>query len=110
MSFMAFGVLILGYALVYAGLSGWFSLLKLNVKGMTAKVSVLSALGITGTSGLASGGSATAFNPFAVSASASTAALSNIIPQSVAPLAYLGGNGTAAPSPVSGAQALGGGS
>ena len=107
---MAFAVLVFGYALMYAGMTGYLSLLS---GGKIPKVSVLAALGVTGASGLLTSGTG-ALNPFASAAALSTGVTGGtlstaLVPASIAPQAYLSGTGSAAPSPISGAQALGSG-
>jgi hypothetical protein len=114
-----FALLVFGYALAYAGMTGWLSLLS---GGKIPKQSVLTALGVTGPNGLSTSLASYGLkvNPFANAAALgdsgdAIALVKNLgITSQMAPAAYLAGNGQKATAPatqsqVSGNQALGNG-
>lgn len=108
----AFVLLLGGYAIAYAGMTGFLSLLS---GGKIKKVSVFEALGITGPNGLTTSFSSygLGINPFvnaaALNTQPDTVSTGLGITQQMAPAAYLLGNGQRAQTPVTGSQALGNG-
>jgi hypothetical protein len=108
-----FALLVFGYALAYAGMTGFLGMLS---GGKIPKVSVMTALGITGPNGLSSSLSSYGLkvNPFvnaaALNVNAADVTQNLGITAQMAPAAYSLGNGQRANSPISSTQALGGGS
>ena len=109
---LGFAFLVFGYAVAYAGMTGFLSLLS---GGKIEKESVLQAMGVTGQGGLTQSMSsfALASNPFANAAAlnvkSDTVSSSLGITADMAPAAYLMGNGMSNQAPISGTVALGGG-
>lgn len=112
MLILAFVGLAVGYAVFYAGLTGFLSLLS---SGKIKKQTILGSLGVTGADSLSSTLNLAQFNPFGASGSAgsvsTTAAYTGnpaaYFTPAEAPASYLTGNGQMAASPVSGLTALG---
>lgn len=115
MIIFAFLGLAVGYALFYAGLTGFLALMS---GGRIKKQSVLGGLGITGASSLTAQFNTAQFNPFGAAGNAksetTTAAYTGspgaYVTPAEAPVAFLTGNGMLGQSPISGSTALGGGS
>jgi hypothetical protein len=111
MIILAFLGVAFGYAVFYAGLTGFLALLS---GGKIKKQTILGGLGVTGSGSLSSSLNLAQFNPFGASGiakSETTAAAyagspGAYITPAEAPASFMTGNGTLGQSPLSGATAL----